>query len=207
MDFNNIRGSVIDNISKMVDNLKRENLDKEPFLYNCPYCGYGINESYGYRNCGSCGKNYRIYKKNIYKDEDTINDILYYFIKIIAHISKANDKINDSKLDYIYYVVKEEIKLSNNQIKWCAIVFKESEKEVYTSEIMYKFKESLKKYYCYNYNIERLTMLTWIINLINMDMYLYEKQEKIFCDYKKTFNIKESDYAYINYPEVSISKE
>ncbi|MGL5751830.1 MAG: hypothetical protein ACRCXT_14945, partial [Paraclostridium sp.] len=73
--------------------------------------------------------------------------------------------------------------------------------------IMKKFKDSLKKYYCDNYNIERLSMLKWIINLINMDMYLYEKQEKILSDYKKLFNIKESDYAYINYPEVSISRE
>lgn len=207
MDLNNIRETLIDNISKVVDNLKKESMDEDNFLYNCPYCECGINESYGYGTCKFCGKNYRIYRKNIYKDEETINDILYYFIKIIAQISKSNSYISDKKLDYIYYIVKEEIKLSNQQIRWCAIVFKETENEIYTSDLMEKFKNSLRKYYCDNYNIERLSMLRWIINLINMDLYLYEKQEKILCDYIKIFNIKDSDYAYINYPEVSISRE
>lgn len=207
MDFNNIRKSLIENISKVTDNLKKDDLCKEAFKHVCPYCEYGTNESSGYKTCEACGKHYRIYKNNIYKDEETINDILYYFIKIIAHISKSNESISDHKLDYIYYIAKEEIRLNNAQIKWCAIIFKETESEAYTSEIMKKFKDSLKKYYCDNYNIERLSMLKWIINLINMDMYLYEKQDKILSDYKKFFNIKESDYAYINYPEVSISRE
>ncbi|EPZ62168.1 hypothetical protein H477_5583 [[Clostridium] sordellii ATCC 9714] len=50
-------------------------------------------------------------------------------------------------------------------------------------------------------------MLRWIINLINMDLYLFEKQEKILSDYIRIFNIKDSDYAYINYSEVSVSRD
>ncbi|AUN14710.1 hypothetical protein [Paraclostridium sordellii] len=207
MDFNNLKGILIDNLDNLLDKFNKQDLDKYNFLYNCPYCESGINESFGYRTCKSCKKNYRIYKNNIYKDEETINDILYYFIKIITHISNSNGHISDKKLDYIYYIVKEEIKLSNNQIKWCAIIFKEAETEIYTSELIEKFKNSLKKYYCDNYNIERLNMLRWIINLINMDLYLFEKQEKILSDYIRIFNIKDSDYAYINYSEVSVSRD
>ncbi|MGL5714527.1 MAG: hypothetical protein ACRCX2_16020 [Paraclostridium sp.] len=207
MDFNNIRAIFIDNLNKIADSLKKDQEDEENFLYHCPYCEFGINSTYGYRTCEGCGKNYRIYKNNIYKDEETINDILNYFIKIIAHISKSNERISDHKLDYIYDVAKEEIRLNAIQIKWCAVIFKETESEAYTSELIDKFKDSLKKYYCDNYNIERLSMLKWMINLINMDVYLYEKQEKILSDYSKIFNIKEMDYAYINYPEVSISRE
>ncbi|CEO09648.1 hypothetical protein [Paraclostridium sordellii] len=207
MDFNNLKGILIDNLGNLLDKLKQEDLDKYNFLYNCPYCESGINESYGYRTCNYCKNNYRIYKNNIYKDEETINDILFYFIKIITHISNSNNNISDKKLDYIYYIVKEEIKLSNNQIKWCAIIFKETETEIYTSELIEKFKNSLKKYYCDNYNIERLNMLRWIINLINIDLDLFEKQEKILSDYIRIFNIKDSDYAYINYSEVSVSRD
>lgn len=207
MDFNNLKGILIDNLGNLLDKLKKEDLDKYNFLYNCPYCESGINESYGYRTCNCCKNNYRIYKNNIYKDEETINDILFYFIKIITHISNSNNNISDKKLDYIYYIVKEEIKLSNNQIKWCAIIFKETETEIYTSELIEKFKNSLKKYYCDNYNIERLNMLRWIINLINIDLDLFEKQEKILSDYIRIFNIKDSDYAYINYSEVSVSRD
>ncbi|MFR8868438.1 hypothetical protein [Paraclostridium sordellii] len=207
MDFNNLKGILIDNLGNLLDKFNKQDLDKYNFLYNCPYCESGINESDGYRTCKSCKNNYRIYKNNIYKDEETINDILYYFIKIITHISNSNGHISDKKLDYIYYIVKEEIKLSNDQIKWCAIIFKEAETEIYTSELIDKFKNSLKKYYCDNYNIERLNMLRWIINLINMDLYLFEKQEKILSDYIRIFNIKDSDYAYINYSEVSVSRD
>ncbi|WP_270507061.1 hypothetical protein, partial [Paraclostridium sordellii] len=71
MDFNNLKGILIDNLDNLLDKFNKQDLDKYNFLYNCPYCESGINESFGYRTCKSCKKNYRIYKNNIYKDEET----------------------------------------------------------------------------------------------------------------------------------------
>lgn len=209
MANNKFMDSIITNITNIVNiNEKKEKLDESiDSLYNCPYCGYKINEKNGYHECEECKKNYRIYKEKIYRDEETINDILYYFIKILTHISNVDGNISGEKLDYLYNIVKNEIKLDKNKIKWCASVFKETSKEVYTSEVIKKFKNSLKKYYGHNYNIERLSMFKWLINIYNMNEIAYENQGRIIDDYIKLFNITESDYIYINYPEVSMSRE
>jgi uncharacterized tellurite resistance protein B-like protein len=208
MEFDKLKENIMNNINKISRTLdKNQKIDEEDIIYMCPYCENGTKNGFGYYTCTECNNNYRIYNESIYRDEETINDIIYYFIKLLAHMCSINGEISNKKLDYIYYLVKEEIKLDLNKIKWCAIIFKEASNEIYTSEVIKKFKSSLKKYYGYNYNIERLSVFKWVIDIYNIDSSIYENQDRILNDYIKIFNISEVDYIYINYSEVSASKE
>lgn len=208
MVFNKLKENIKINIENKINKVNDNDLLNEIYSrYTCPYCEYNVKELIGYNTCENCNNNYRIYNDKVYKDEETINDILYYFIKIITHMSNVDGFISNEKLDYVYYIVKEEVKLDLNKIKWCAIIFKETTSEKYTSEVINKFNKSLKKYYGYNYNIERLSFFKWLVNLYNMNEIIYDNQKRILKDYMDIFNIDETDYIYINYPEVSISKE
>lgn len=208
MVFNKLKENIKINIENKINKVNDNDLLNEIYSrYTCPYCEYNVKELIKYNTCVNCNNNYRIYNNKVYKDEETINDILYYFIKIITHMSNVDGFISNEKLDYVYYIVKEEVKLDLNKIKWCAIIFKETTSEKYTSEVINKFNKSLKKYYGYNYNIERLSFFKWLVNLYNMNQIIYDNQKRILKDYMDIFNIDETDYIYINYPEVSISKE
>lgn len=184
--------------------------EKVSYKYNCecPYCNnkYSVDED-GLYTC-NCGRSFRKKGKVIYKEEDTVSDLVEWFVELIAYISKADGVVTNNEINLLKSILKDEIELSEKKIKWCANVFNESKNYVYDKNIINTINEYIdtKEENDNRYSIKR-NILYACLRISYVDDDISPEQECILKDIIYIFHISEYEYESMKSDLNSYSEE
>lgn len=171
--------------------------EKVSSKYNCecPYCNskYSVYED-GLYTC-NCGKSFRKKGKVTYKEEDTVSDLVEWFVELIAYISKADGVVTNNEINLLKSILKDEIELSEKKIKWCANVFNEAKNYVYDKNIINTINEYIdtKEENDNRYSI-KTNILYDCLRISYVDDDISPEQECILRDIMYIFHISEYEY-------------
>lgn len=175
--------------------------DKVSSKYNCecPYCNnkYSVDED-GFYTC-NCGGSFRKKGKVTYKEEDTVSDLVEWFVELIAYISKADGVVTNNEINLLKSILKDEIELSEKKIKWCANVFNETKNYVYDKNIINAINEYIDTEENDNRYSVKTNILYDCLRISYVDDDISPEQECILRDIMYIFNISESEYESMKF--------
>lgn len=156
----------------------------------CPYCNRSYTLKDGYYLC-ECGKYFRKKENFVYKDEETVNALIEYYVELLSYISKADGVVSESEVDYVKNILINE-NFNNTQVNWCSKIFNKYKTRKYNKSVLFKIEKLLNK------DIEtKKIMLYHCMELSYIDNNISPNQKSIIDDIVTIFKIPISDYESI----------
>ena len=182
------KGLDIDKLLMKIEIEKEEN--KKIQSCNCPYCNKSYTLKDGYYLC-ECGKYFRKEDNFIYKDEETVNNLIKYYVELLSYISKADGVVSENEVDYVKNLLINE-KFNNTQINWCSKVFNKYKKIKYNKNVLFNIEKLLNK------DIQTKKIILYhCMELSYIDNNISQNQKLIIDDIVTIFKIPISDYESI----------
>ncbi|RDY23328.1 hypothetical protein CHF27_008765 [Romboutsia maritimum] len=162
----------------------------------CPYCKVSYNADDGFYVC-DCGKKFRKVGNEIYKEEDTVDDIMQDFVKLTAYISKADGVVTKNEVESLRSILKNDFELSSSKIMWCANVFNETKQYNYDNKIVKELNDIIDTLCDGDVDIKK-TILYNCIKISKVDGEQSSKQKSILEDIMYIFRISRTEYERFN---------